>query len=855
MKYTEKEFDADTGEESVTLSDVRQAMPPEEEAETSILQAIDDSGADGVEIDMTPPMPESVFKPEVKKEDGDDKLDDVIARMEHMHHVAGVTNMTERDDDEEQQNDQEHPHNSNLGKMNAATNAMVNNANILVRRKKKKKKPASINGRKSKYGRNTRGEALDLAESVTHDLRTIKSVLTPQGSDLIRRSRSSLILILILFAAAVIAFYASENACISIPAPTASPDTVAPSAAPVATGRRLEAPEDEDVIADCTTVSWFFLFLIRLIVTFYLAILAQKIIIDAFCLTSLSLMVTKFIGPIIILTLIQSKGWPFLITAWGGINFAMLYGDSQFARHWLYWQDWWDLFNENNPSGGFTSNELYRHILLTLVSLGIATAIKRVAFGLLFGKQSYQNFNKQVVKIMQQILLIGQVAHFSKQIELGWVQRNQTTTDRIDLLGKIQEFNPKANSEDSDDAPQVHELTGSQRDQIMELVGEWDEPRASVNDFTSVQTTLHDVIRFNESLASIRNDFPFSASFGYARTREACLESSCRVFRNLQAYTNSSGSIPFDTVALSTLDRKGNLHEGEIKQLIRIFRPDRDGTLTLLHFVKSIDNIYKEMRLLQASVDNSKAIDDAAERIYNILYYFLYILIIQMGLFGAEEGLEMIFGLFALITPLSFALSSACGKYVEGVMLILTRKPFQIGDRIAVSGVETDTSSSGSSTWFVEHVDLFTTTVRFSLSNEVATVSNWSLAGSRIINAKRSPNAVIRVTLRFNIRTPPSKLDTFYEKVMEYAKEKPREFLQVNGLSPTSIEVQHNYVQYVLSAQHHESWQNGGAVWKTTVDLTKYCLELTEELEMTYVPPTLPVQLHESSDNKNWFGK
>lgn len=68
-----------------------------------------------------------------------------------------------------------------------------------------------------------------------------------------------------------------------------------------------------------------------------------------------------------------------------------------------------------------------------------------------------------------------------------------------------------------------------------------------------------------------------------------------------------------------------------------------------------------------------------------------------------------------------------------------------IGDRIATSNPKTDTSPNGSSTWYVDKVTLFTTTVRFATTNEVATYSNGSLAVLRIINANRSPKAIISV--------------------------------------------------------------------------------------------------------------
>jgi small-conductance mechanosensitive channel len=54
----------------------------------------------------------------------------------------------------------------------------------------------------------------------------------------------------------------------------------------------------------------------------------------------------------------------------------------------------------------------------------------------------------------------------------------------------------------------------------------------------------------------------------------------------------------------------------------------------------------------------------------------------------------------------------------------------------------------GQAGWIVERVNLFNTTVCFGTTNERATISNGSLASSRIINAARSPYAIIYVQLK-----------------------------------------------------------------------------------------------------------
>jgi hypothetical protein len=62
------------------------------------------------------------------------------------------------------------------------------------------------------------------------------------------------------------------------------------------------------------------------------------------------------------------------------------------------------------------------------------------------------------------------------------------------------------------------------------------------------------------------------------------------------------------------MDEESNkLDEKALKGLVKIFRPDRDGTLSLVEFVRSIDRVYKDLRLLRASIRNSSRIDYAFE--------------------------------------------------------------------------------------------------------------------------------------------------------------------------------------------------------------------------------------------------
>ena len=178
--------------------------------------------------------------------------------------------------------------------------------------------------------------------------------------------------------------------------------------------------------------------------------------------------------------------------------------------------------------------------------------------------------------------------------------------------------------------------------------------------------------------------------------------------------------------------------------------------------------------------------------------------------------------------------------------------PYDIGDRIAVSNPEKDTNIHGSTTWFVEDLGLYSTTVRLAATNgaschvciiiifspsdhlfsfihslihysEVATYSNGSLSTLRIINANRSPQAVVSVLCKFSVNVSYSKVELFKkaaEKVsflfytciiistfvltlacLQFVKARPREWIALLGFRATTCEPELGYIEYTVTLQ------------------------------------------------------
>ena len=136
-----------------------------------------------------------------------------------------------------------------------------------------------------------------------------------------------------------------------------------------------------DFMPGDATLAWWILFAARQIVTLDIARLTQWILVDNFMASSFSV---KLFGPQFIFFVIQSSGWPFIVTAWGLWDLLLLHGDNTFQAHWFHWTGW-RIFSQANSGTYIISSDQYLRILLSLIVLGVATSIKKTMVAYRFG--------------------------------------------------------------------------------------------------------------------------------------------------------------------------------------------------------------------------------------------------------------------------------------------------------------------------------------------------------------------------------------------------------------------------------------------------------------------------------------
>ena len=100
------------------------------------------------------------------------------------------------------------------------------------------------------------------------------------------------------------------------------------------------------------------------------------------------------------------------------------------------------------------------------------------------------------------------------------------------------------------------------------------------------------------------------------------------------------------------------------RKLKKLFTPDRAGGLPLLAFIQAIDQSYKRLVFLRASLRNSKMLDGVLKRLFNGIFYFFMTLLL-LSLMHLNPW-PLIVSITSIIVSISFALGSSVARFVEG---------------------------------------------------------------------------------------------------------------------------------------------------------------------------------------------
>mmetsp|Transcript_21059 Transcript_21059/g.31242 ORF Transcript_21059/g.31242 Transcript_21059/m.31242 type:complete len:1002 (-) Transcript_21059:137-3142(-) len=365
---------------------------------------------------------------------------------------------------------------------------------------------------------------------------------------------------------------------------------------------------------------------------------------------------------------------------------------------------------------------------------------------------------------------------------------------------------------------------------IKSLLEEWEEPLNKLDQ--NSDATISDMLKFRKALTYMDDDYPFSTEFGPAGTRDQCIASAHSMYSRLIEAMDSE-ACSFSVMEILALNEDGTTNQAKVQHMKRLFRPDRYDEVSNVAFIQSCDGVYKRLRFFRASVGNSSVLQRVLEGVIDAMFNFVLGLAILAIL--KINAWSLIVSFSTILVSFAFALGPSASRYIEGVLSIAFRRPYDLGDRILIENATTRPAHDASrQSWLVEDINLYGTVLRYAATNEVSTVPNGSIAQCRIVNLARSPNALVTVTLRFQLGVADAKLSCFRSALQKFVRSRPRTWLELLYFRCEKVDTADDYLEYEIRLRHTKSWQAGPRILQNRATLVKFCYETGKRLEMNY---------------------
>jgi hypothetical protein len=135
-------------------------------------------------------------------------------------------------------------------------------------------------------------------------------------------------------------------------------------------------------------------------------------------------------------------------------------------------------------------------------------------------------------------------------------------------------------------------------------------------------------------------------------------------------------------------------------------------------------------------------------------------------------------------------------------------------------------------------LNLYSTTLRYGQTNEVATVSNGTISGSRIVNCNRSPNAVVVFDLLLHIcLIEDEKAQVYVSAIEQFIREHPRIWECVVLFRYDKFDADMEQVFCRIAVRHRNSWQDAGRILRDKGDLQQFIFQLGKSMAVNFDSP------------------
>ncbi|KAI2786083.1 hypothetical protein POX_h09850 [Penicillium oxalicum] len=241
----------------------------------------------------------------------------------------------------------------------------------------------------------------------------------------------------------------------------------------------------------------------------------------------------------------------------------------------------------------------------------------------------------------------------------------------------------------------------------------------------------------------------------------------------------------------------------EAEAAFAMFDRDMNGDISMEELEAACVEIGRERKSITASL---KDIDSVVSKLDDILMFFVIVivLIVFLSLISTSTA-GVLTSAGSSILALSWLFSATAQEFLQSLVFVFVKHPFDVGDRVTIYG---NTGDNGlGDDYFIKKISLLYTEAT-KMQGHVVQAPNSYLNGLFILNQRRSgPLEAVPVTIKYG--TSIQQMDALRQRLLEFVRSEKRDF-QGNILTELRTVTENFSVTLNVVFFYKSNWQNEG---------------------------------------------
>ena len=245
-------------------------------------------------------------------------------------------------------------------------------------------------------------------------------------------------------------------------------------------------------------------------------------------------------------------------------------------------------------------------------------------------------------------------------------------------------------------------------------------------------------------------------------------------------------------------------NDEEAETVFAMLDKDYNGDLSMEELEAVLVEIGRERKAITSSL---KDLDSVVSRLGNVLDIFVFIITLMVFLsLISTSAAGVLTSAGSTILALSWLFSTTAVEFLQSVIFVFVKHPFDVGDRITVYG---NTGAAGlGDDYFVKQISLLYTEFK-KMEGHIVQAPNSYLSTLFILNHRRSGALAEAVPIVIKFGTTLDQVETFRLRLQEFTASERRDYQ--SHVITEMREVTNNFsVTLNVVFFYKSSWQNEG---------------------------------------------